>query len=102
MKVNLNINNHFYKKIKYKNNQQANAQPPIQNNKLNNGINPLNFYSNNIITFKGNEIQLSNFRKSAIKPQEVRLTEMLTSQENKDIPSLILLYSEDDKKALNY
>ena len=99
MKVDLNLNNCFYKKIKYKNNQQTNVQPSIQNDKLNNKINPLNLYLNNLITFRGNEIQLRNFRKSATKPQEDRLAEMLTLQENKDIPSLILLYSEDDKKS---
>ena len=99
MKVDFNINYHLYKRIKYKNNQQTNIQQLIQNNKLNNGINPLNFYSNNLLTFKGNEIQLKNFRKSTTKPQEDKLTEMLTSQEGKEIPSLILLYSEDNQKS---
>ena len=99
MKVDLNINNYFYKKIKYKNKKQINIQPPMQNNKLNNRINPLNFYSNNLITFKGNEIQLRNFREASTKPQEDKLAKMLTTKENKDIPSLILLYSEDDKKS---
>ena len=99
MKVDFNINYYLYKRIKYKNNQQTNIQQLIQNNKLNNGINPLNFYSNNLLTFKGNEIQLKNFRKSTTKPQEDKLTEMLTSQEGKEIPSLILLYSEDNQKS---
>ncbi len=99
MKVDLNLNNYFYKKIKYKNNQQTSAQPSIQNNKLNNRINPLNFYSNNLIAFKGNEIHFTNFRETTTKPQEDKLAEILTLQENKDIPSFILLYSEDDKKS---
>ena len=102
MKVDLNINNYFYKKIKYKNKQQTNIQSPIQNNKYNNKINPLNFYSNNLITFKGNEIQLRSFRETSTKPQEDKLAEMLTIKENKDIPSLILLYSEDDKKSSEF
>ncbi len=99
MKVDLNINNYFYKKIKYKNTQQINIQSPIKNDKLNNKINQLNFYSNNLIAFRGNEIQLKSFRETTTKPQEDKLAEMLTLQEGKDIPSLILLYSEDDKKS---